>query len=251
MSYSLKHKLISWVSKNLFDGFTYTVRNGFNRGLKRRGGLGWVPIESWTPELEFWKQLDLKGKVAYDIGAFHGLLTISLARQAKEVVSWEPNGTNRKRLLENVALNGFRNVTVRPYGLSSAPSMAKMRFDPLEPGTASIDTSMAWGENEEMIELRTLDAEQGLSAPDFIKVDVEGFELQVLQGGRQTLARFPDLFLEMHGANAEDKKRRVKAIVDFLWEAGYRDIQHIETKQRIEPGNATMAAQGHLYVRRG
>ena len=38
--YPLKNIVISWFSKNLFDGMTYTVRNGVNKGLRRRGGLG-------------------------------------------------------------------------------------------------------------------------------------------------------------------------------------------------------------------
>jgi hypothetical protein len=61
VGYSLKHKVISWVSKNLFDNVTYTVRNGLNKGLKRRGGLGWMPMENPTPELDFWQALDLGG----------------------------------------------------------------------------------------------------------------------------------------------------------------------------------------------
>jgi hypothetical protein len=63
--YSLKHRAISWVSKNLFDDVTYTVRNGLNKGLRRRGGLGWVPLESSnTPEFQFWKALDLREQVS-------------------------------------------------------------------------------------------------------------------------------------------------------------------------------------------
>jgi hypothetical protein len=37
------------------------VRNGLNKGLKRRGGLGWMPMENPTPELDFWQALDLGG----------------------------------------------------------------------------------------------------------------------------------------------------------------------------------------------
>jgi FkbM family methyltransferase len=251
MTYSLKHKVISWISKNLFDHFEYEVRGGFNKGLRRKGGLAWVPLENWTPEIEFWKQLDLRGKVIYDIGAFHGLLTIYFARQGRSVVAWEPNAANRRRLEENIAINRFTNVTVRPFGLSSQRTTAKMRFDPLAPGTASIDASMAWGGNEETIELRVLDEEEALPAPDFIKVDVEGFELEVLKGARRTLAHHPDLFLEMHGADPADKRRRVEAIVAFLVEAGYGAIEHVETKTAIGLENAAVAAQGHLYVRRG
>src|SRR3974390_1881809 len=96
-----KHTVISWVSQNLFGNVTYTVQNGLNKGLKRRGGLGWLPFEAHSsPELVFWKELDLDGKVVYDIGAFHGLLTIYFAKRAKTVVAWEPNSRNRQRLME-------------------------------------------------------------------------------------------------------------------------------------------------------
>jgi len=248
---TLEHRIVSWVSANLFDHVTYTVPNGLNRGLRRRGGLGWLPIERDTPESLFWKSLDLHGKVVYDIGAFHGLLTIFFARHARLVVAWEPNSRNRRRLLDNVSLNRFSNVTVRPYGLASKATRAEMSFDPLMPGMASLDGGVAGGSEHESVELRTLDQEEGLDPADLIKIDVEGFELEVLNGGARTLERGPDLFLEMHGAGAEDKRRRVQAIADRLWELGYRRILHVETATAITPENAAVAAQGHLYARRG
>jgi hypothetical protein len=110
---------------------------------------------------------------------------------------------------------------------------------------------VAGGTEHESVELRTLDAEQGLEPPDLIKIDVEGFELEVLKGAGKTLERGPDLFLEMHGAGAEDKRRRVRAIVEHLWRLGYRRILHVETGTAITPENADVASQGHLYAQRG
>jgi len=247
---TIRHRAVSWVSANLFDDVTYTVRNGLNRGLRRRGGLGWLPLEHETPETRFWKSLHLRGKVVYDVGAFHGLLTIYCARVARAVVAWEPNGRNRQRLVENVLLNRFSNVTVRPYGLSSKSARAEMRFDPLMPGMASLDFGVAAGVEHENVELRTLDSEEGIEPPDLIKIDVEGFELEVLEGATTTLRTGPDLYLEMHGADAEDKRRRVLAITDHLWKVGYRRILHVETASYITPENPETAAQGHLYARR-
>jgi FkbM family methyltransferase len=246
----LKHKAVSWISRNLFDHLTYTVRNGLNKGLRRRGGLGWLPFESnLTPEVLFWKNLDLTGKVVYDVGAFHGLLTLYFARQAKTVVAWEPNSRNRKRLEENLRLNVFQNVIVRPYGLSSESMRAHMTFDAASPGTAKISDGMGAQPGDEIVEIRMLDQEEGLDIPSLIKIDVEGFELNVLEGGRRTLQRHPDLFLEMHGANPEDKRRRVAAIVEMLWSIGYRNILHVESGGKITPENSAVAAQGHLYAR--
>jgi FkbM family methyltransferase len=249
MSYPLKNRVISWVSQHMFDHLTYTVHNGLNKGLRRRGGLGWIPGGHDNAEIRFWKSLDLRNKVVYDIGAFHGLLTLYFARSARRVVAWEPNRGNRARLEENLRLNSFSNVTVRPYGLSSKSMRAEMSFDPLTPGMATLDSGMASGATHETIELRTLDEEQGLDAPDLIKIDVEGFELEVLKGAVRTLERRPDLFLEMHGADPDDKRRRVVAIAEYLWAAGYRNILHVETGTAITPENAAVASQGHLYVR--
>ncbi len=249
MPYPLKNRIVSWVSQRLFDDFTYTVRNGLNRGLRRRGGLGWLPIDRANHEINFWKSLDLNNKVVYDIGAFHGLLTIYFARHARLVVAFEPNAKNRERLNQNVRLNSFSNVIVRPYGLSSKAMRAEMSFDPLTPGMASIDSRLAVGGEHEIIELRTLDDEQGLEAPDLVKIDVEGFELEVLKGGVHTLGRWPDLFLEMHGVDLADKRRRVAAIVEFLWDFGYRNILHVETGTSITPENAAIASRGHLHAR--
>lgn len=48
-----------------------------------------------TPEERFWHDLDLRGKTVYDIGAFHGSLTLFFAVRAKSVVSFEPNSRDR------------------------------------------------------------------------------------------------------------------------------------------------------------
>ena len=41
--YSLKHRAIAWISQNLFRANVYTVGHGLNKGLKRKGGLGFLP----------------------------------------------------------------------------------------------------------------------------------------------------------------------------------------------------------------
>lgn len=249
VSLALKHRVISWVSRTFFDHRVYRVRNGLNRGLLRKGGLGWLPIEQSNPELDFWRSLDFSGKVVYDIGAFHGLLTIYFARTAKEVVAWEPTAFNRRRLLENVELNRFPHVTVRPYALGAENASLAIHYDSRRAGTASLVGHASTGDQAETIEVRRLDDERDLPKPDFIKIDTEGYELEVLKGAVNTLQSVPDLFLEMHGADADDKRRRVEAIVAFLWEHGYRNLKHVESGVALTPENAHLAAQGHIYAR--
>lgn len=260
--YTLKHRLIAWVSVHLFDNATYTVRHGLLKGFKRKGGLGWLPSilspGTATPEHRFWSELDLRGTTVYDVGAFHGLLALLFASRARKVVCFEPNTQNHKRLLENLALNGIRNVKAIKSGVGSRRETLRMTGSPLMPGGASLDRK--YGEElsragvetvEEEISLVTLDdqiREANLPVPDFIKIDIEGWEIEALRGARQTLELHkPVVFLEMHGETIREKKRKVAEIVAFLWNIGYRRILHIETGTAITPDNTSVAMEGHLY----
>ena len=81
--YTTKHRIVAWISQHLFDHVTYTVRHGPIKGMKRKGGLAWLPEflsgSTRTPEQSFWMHLNLKGRVVYDIGAFRGLPTLFFA----------------------------------------------------------------------------------------------------------------------------------------------------------------------------
>jgi hypothetical protein len=55
------------------------------------------------------------------------------------------------------------------------------------------------------------------------------------------------LFLEMHGETLREKKRKVTEIVDWLTQAGYKNVVHVETQTCITPSNAMVAVEGHLF----
>ncbi len=257
--YPLRHRLVSWIGQNVFDGITYTAHHGLIAGMKRKGGLAWLPVcPQVTAEQRFWESLDLRGKVIYDIGAFQGILTLYFASRGKHVVSYEPTSRNHRRLLENLQLNNLTNVSVRNVGLGSSRGRATLFFQPLMPGGASLEPNAAKGMQRfahvtEEISITTLDEdirENGLPAPEFIKIDVEGLESEVLRGAQETLASHPPLFLEMHGETMNEKRRKCAEVVAILEQAGYRDILHVESASRITSANTSVAAQGHLYCLR-
>jgi FkbM family methyltransferase len=260
--YTHKHRLIAWISTHLFDNATYTVRHGLLKGMKRKGGLGWVPAifspGITTAEVQFWSGLNFSGMTVYDVGAFHGLLTLFFASRAKSVLCFEPNTENHKRLMENLKLNGIKNVEVRKVGVGSRGETRRMVGSPLMPGGASVDERTAEellrtgvGTVVEEIPIVTLDEEitkANLPAPNFIKIDIEGWELEALRGARNTLELHkPALFLEMHGETLREKRRKVSEVVAFLQETNYRRICHIETGTMITRENTSLAMQGHLY----
>src|ERR1700676_1107371 len=147
--YTAKHRLVAGISQHLFDNITYTVRHGLLRGMRRRGGLAWLPEflvgSAITPEHTFWMNQDLNDLVIYDIGAFHGLLTLYFARKGRQVISYEPYPKNHARLMENLRLNRVENVMVRQVGIGSKTGDATMVASPRMLGGASLEGNMIAG----------------------------------------------------------------------------------------------------------
>jgi len=262
--YSTKHRLVAWVSQRLFDRVVYTVNHGILKGMRRRGGLGWIPAwlvrEQESAEHRVFRSLDLRGKTVYDVGAFIGLFALHASRQARTVICFEPLPRNRERLQENLRLNNAANVLVRPVGIGRQQASLQMSFNPLMPGGASLSTTISEGitdgsvtSEHSTVQVTTIDTDRsdaGLAPPDFIKIDIEGFELDALVGARETLLQFkPTLYLEMHGETLAEKRLNVRAIVAFLEELGYSTITHVETGIAIGNTNSDLAANGHLLVR--
>ena len=127
-----------------------------------------------------------------------------------------------------------------------------MRFDPFSSGTSSVALSGArGGDDERLVTVVPLDHDITackLLAPDFVKVDVEGFELDVLEGARKTLTMYhPALFIELHGRTMTEKRKNSAGVVNLLGTLGYKSFYHIESGNHIAAANSEMAAQGHLY----
>jgi FkbM family methyltransferase len=263
LHFSLKDRLVSLISDRLFGNFTYTVRHGLIKGMKRKGGLGFLPevfsrSAPQDPEAAFLQSLDFRGKVVYDIGAFQGILTLFFARRAATVVAYEPQPGSYQRALENVRLNGLHNVVLVNRAVGNQETVMSLVCDPRMLGAATGDPGIGTQIKNSLPDAVTLvvpvvcldqDIERsGLPVPDFVKIDIEGMELCALEGMRKTLAQFrPYLYLEMHGATEDEKERKVYEIARFLNAMGYGNLRHIETGATVNSSNSRIARQGHLY----
>jgi FkbM family methyltransferase len=253
--YTWRHRLIAAISLHLH--FTYTMRHGLAKGMKRRGGLGFVPwIGRDTVETLFLKSLNLTGKVVYDVGAFEGILTMFFSRSARQVISYEPNPQSRRRLETNIRLNGMTKVRVRPIALSDAPGHDKLVFDQLMPGAATsakLVVEQLKHSSQKVIEVDVLVMrldddviESSLAPPDLIKIDVEGLEQSVLRGAERTLTEHqPALYIELHGAEDPDKRANARGVVDLLWGWGYREIFDVENAISVRP--ETVERPSHIF----
>ncbi len=145
-----------------------------------------------------------KGDVVLECGSHHGCSTILLSSwvgASGKVVAFEPFPANFEILEKNVRLNNLRNVLPRMEALGAASGT--ITFDE----ASSAVTSSGNGVH---VKVSRLDEYEHLN-PTFLKIDVEGFEMQVLRGAKNILWKRPKLAIELHtellpqfGASVED-----------------------------------------------
>jgi FkbM family methyltransferase len=248
----------------------YTARRGLGRGLKQIGGIGLVVPDSLVAsqrnskftsrEESFLRSLDLNAKTVYDLGAFEGVFALFFARQVGprgNVFAFEPRREAFDRILDHIRLNDVRNVTVRNVAVGGTPGeltlLSAAGLPARTSGHRGIQHELA--ASHDIVETLTvpvisLDDEissGSLPEPDFVKVDVEGMEFEVLKGMRETVERHkPRLYVEMHGEDAEGRRLNASRVVELLDEYGY-SLRHVETGQPVDPSAPALASTGHIY----
>ncbi|MBA3812829.1 MAG: FkbM family methyltransferase [Caulobacteraceae bacterium] len=150
--------------------------------------------------------------VVVDIGAHAGQFSKLFARMAPQghVYAFEPSAYAGSLMTPALKLNAIGNVTLLPLGLSDAPGEIVLRTPVKASGALGFGLAHLGAPDpslpaiDQAVTLTTLDdfvAERGLERLDFIKADIEGWELRALKGGERSLRRFgPALFLEVDGA---------------------------------------------------
>jgi len=171
--------------------------------------------------------------VVVDIGAHAGQFSKLFARMAPlgRVYAFEPSAYARSVLVPAMRLNRMRNVTIVPMGLSDQAG-ERVLHTPLK-RRASLGFGIAHlgekGAGERVMDqdvtLTTLDSfaqDRNLSRLDFIKADIEGWELRALVGGEAALRRFrPALFLEVDARFLPRAGDTPRALFDWLGALGY------------------------------
>jgi FkbM family methyltransferase len=125
-----------------------------------------------------------EGALAFDAGAFCGELTLVLARKVGprgRVVAFEPDAGNRAWLQRNVERAGFKNVTVIDRGLWSETT--RLRFAGNQGWLSKLDPT---GTAANTVEIPVVGFEEACrlagGVPDFVKMDIEGAEVEALEG---------------------------------------------------------------------
>jgi FkbM family methyltransferase len=164
--------------------------------------------EAWFEKEASFVPLLLKpGMTVIDIGANVGVYSLALARRVVpegKVYAYEPGGEARRLLNKGRAANGLNNLHVLETALSDRPRQAH-----LAAGVSSELHSLNEDGAGEAVSVTSLDAEDAMrdwGAPDFVKIDAEGEERRIVEGGRLFFSRHsPLVMFEVKAGAVVDK----------------------------------------------
>jgi FkbM family methyltransferase len=219
---SLLEGVGAWLSRRVPDGAARRwLRGAYRAAMHLASGGRGIPAVlpggetvrllpeyryvTWnSAEYEAFRAAVRPGDVALDVGANAGAYALALGHRVRpggRVFAFEPAPDTFRGLAAHVRLNGLEDVVV-PVRAAAAgfTGRATLSVDGIS-GENRLDDA-AGGEPVEAITLDDFCAREGIS-PTFIKIDVEGAELDVLRGARETIRAGGAglaLFVEMHPA---------------------------------------------------
>jgi FkbM family methyltransferase len=163
------------------------------------------------------------GDCVLDVGANVGCTSLLFSQIARQVFSFEPSPTTFRFLRENLERADAANVVAANVGLGKSEGSFELTFSPdnRSGGFVSNQISASSGHQVEQIRIVAGDAylrAADIERVDFIKIDVEGFERNVIEGLAQTIERCkPVVVLELnHWCLNVFQRTSVPDFFDFL-----------------------------------
>lgn len=172
-----------------------------------------------------------------DVGANIGEVSFGFAKRFPHAVifGFEPHPLTFQNLKLNEALNSFGNIHFLNLGLGS--EKGEVHFEEREIGNPGMNRVTSDPEKSaHRISITTLDSfakENQLSSVSIIKIDVEGYEHEVLKGADNLLTTYkPMLFIELDDSNLMEQGSNAASFIEFLESYRY-EIEHAETGELI------------------
>lgn len=182
-----------------------------------------------------------RGDVFVDVGANIGLMSIFASKkvgQEGRVIAFEPNPKTKTLLERNVALNGSKNIHVEGFALSNEIKRGRIydRWDINRGGASLIEPDAPTDSYpiDETTFSHYFDADEKIK---LVKIDVEGYELNVVEGAQQYILNSsspPSLIVEFSSNRTNTFGRETFPLFSFLSELNlYRFFKAVKGKERV------------------
>lgn len=196
-----------------------------NFKLNIKDHLG-VPSLSWT--LNNLIKAGVKPRSVLDIGAYHGEWTIEFLSKFPEsnILMIEAQASKMKRL--EVISQKYENIKCYEAVISSVDGETVTFFEDETASFASFQ-NMEKGVKKQTETVDTILNKIGFPSPDFIKIDIQGFELEALKGAKSALSTTEFCLLECTALNIGGTEPMLIEVLNFMDEKDFQlyDISQI------------------------
>jgi FkbM family methyltransferase len=199
----------------------------------------WFKGDYIKSEVNLFRKLCDPKRNTLDIGANQGLYSMYLSRFSSHLYCFEPLPWLAKNLKSK--FSGTGNVSVINCALGSKTETAVIHIPVTKEMQYDTRSSLLGNFNEQLIEgnqvVETKNVPVAVKRLDdfklenigFMKVDVEGFEVEVLKGGVETITRNqPNIYIEIEQKHHQDMP--ITRIFDFILSLGYGGYFRFEQK---------------------
>jgi FkbM family methyltransferase len=231
---SLGWKLMRLVERRgaLGGEWRLSLSNGGRFVLPRQAHMAWAIAfrGAYDPECQaLVNQYIQPGTLVLDIGASLGLWTVPLGQQARavgaRVWAFEPHPNNHPWLHRNVTINDLTpTVTIHETALGDQVGTVVMNTGEAGHPGAGGNTAVAVGLQAKgaCVPIAMLDSFSRDARVSVIKIDVEGYELHVLRGARQLMAKDrPVIFGEFNRIWLDERGEDLLSFLDEIRASGY------------------------------
>ena len=198
-------------------------------------------------QIQFFVDRVQPGNLVFDIGAHYGeyaVLLAALVGAQGRVVSFEPDEAARPMLHANVRLNGFeQRVQVEELAVFDSNSTRQLFARHGNAQSSLARTGLGGAPTDADVEhyaitTTTLDdyvLDARLSAPDYIKLDIEGAEINALRGAPNTLRSGAVILCELHPYAWPEFGTSFDDLLRIVHDSG-RKVRYLDDARRIEQG---------------
>jgi len=183
-----------WIKQSELMVYVHDTKRGLLRPVLEGERLKWTLKENLSVDATHWldviEPLLTKQDIVLDVGTNIGTIANWLANRTKHVHGFEPHPANIEMTRDQIKFRKTKNITLSQLALGREPGTLQLHVKSFHGHHSLGDTAASPTVEKIDVEVDTVDrycSTHGIERIDFLKIDVEGFEDEVLQGATSML----------------------------------------------------------------